>query len=303
MHDKDRLLRTFLLVAHSGSLQRAAEKLGVTQPAISKQISNLEEFLGCNLFQRHGRGMTITQAGQRLAESTSEHFAMLDAALDSVRTSASAASYLRIVTVNTLAAYLIPPVLVALRRSHPQLLVRVDNASSPEVVDQVARGHADVGLVYDLAVNTDAVCIRRLYLEEVCAYESSGGEVHQWPEPRFITAEQLSQRPLIVPPRPYALRRVIERELPAPLNIAVECNSISVSLDLASAGVGTVILPSAIPDAVIIPRGLNKFSITGAELGRQVVAIHRPQTASRKAQAYALKEISAFAERVACRAQ
>ena len=69
MQDKDRLLRTFLVVAHSGSLRKAADTLGLTSPAVSKQIRALETHLGSALFTRDGRGMMVTTLGRRLAES------------------------------------------------------------------------------------------------------------------------------------------------------------------------------------------------------------------------------------------
>lgn len=303
MHDKDRLLRTFLLVAQGGSLQKAADKLGLSQPAVSKQISALEAFLECVLFTRHGRGMALTPVGQRLAESAAEHFAMLDVALDTARSAADAARYVRIACVNTLAAYLLPPVVAELKRTHPALVVRLDNCSSPEVVDQVVRGHADIGLVYDLAVNTDAVHVLRLYHEDVCAYGLRGVEGDGASEPAPLKASELARRPLIVPPRPYALRRVIERELPGPLVIAAECSSVSVSLDLAAAGVGMVLLPSALPDLAVVPRGLVRFRIADADLGRRVVAIHRLAATPPKALAATLQVIEDFAARAACRAQ
>lgn len=303
MHDKDRLLRTFLLVAQGGSLQKAADRLGLSQPAVSKQISALEAFLECVLFTRHGRGMALTPVGQRLAGSAAEHFAMLDVALDTARSAADAARYVRIACVNTLAAYLLPPVVAELKRVHPGLVVRVDNASSPDVVDQVVRGHADIGLVYDLAVNTDAVQVLRLYHEEVSAYGLRGGEEGGDSGLSSLTVAELARRPLIVPPRPYALRRVIERELPGPLVIAAECSSVSVSLDLAAAGVGLVLLPSALPDLAVGPRGLARLRIADADLGRQVVAIHRLAATPPKALAATLQVIEDYAARAACRAQ
>ncbi|EJE52057.1 transcriptional regulator [Acidovorax sp. CF316] len=299
MHDKDRLLRTFLLAAQGGSLQKAADKLGLTQPAVSKQISALESFLECALFTRHGRGMALTPPGQRLAQSVAEQFALLDAALDTVRSAADAVRYVRIASVNTLAAYLLPPVVAALRQAHPALVVRLDTASSPDVVDQVVRGHADLGMVYDLAVNTDAVQVQRLYHEEMCAY----GLLPPGAQAVPLTVAALAQRPLIVPPRPYALRRVIERELPGPLAIAAECSSVSASLDLAAAGVGMVILPGALPELAVAPRGLARFAIADADLGRQVVVIHRAGPQPPQALAAALQVIGQFAARAAWRAQ
>jgi DNA-binding transcriptional LysR family regulator len=189
-------------------------------------------------------------------------------------------------------------VVAALRRSHPELVARIDNASSPDVVEQVLRGHADVGLVYDLAVDTDAVHLRRLYTEKLSAYSAPSVEPAAGQGGEIGVAE-LAQMPLIVPPRRYALRRVIERELPGPLSIAAECNSVSVSLDLAATGIGTAILPSALPENAVSPRGLRRMRITGGNFGRDAVLIHLSSNPPSRAIAATLQAIEYFAARLA----
>ena len=299
MPDHDRLLRTFLVVSQSGSLRKAADTLELTPPGVSKQISALEKSLGGPLFKRHGRGMDLTPLGRRLALDAGGGFALLDAALDAARGACAAGlRSVSIATVNTLAAYLVPAVVAALRRSHPELVVRINNASSPDVVDQVLRGHADIGLVYDLAVDTDAVQLRRLGTENHSA-NGSAQAASDAPGDGDIGLAELARRPLIVPPRPYALRRVIERELPGPLSIAAECNSVSVSLDLAAAGVGTTILPSALPQAAVSPRGLRRMRIAGGNFDREVVLIHLASAPPGRAVAATLQAIEDFAARLA----
>ncbi|MEJ8857569.1 LysR family transcriptional regulator [Variovorax robiniae] len=296
MQDKDRLLRTFLVVAQSGSLRKAADMLDLTPPAVSKQISALEAWLGSALFTRDGRGMMVTPLGHRLAERAGSGFGQLDAALDDARASAHAPRSVSIATVNTLAAYLVPKVLASLRESNPLLTARVDNASAPDVVEHVTRGQSDLGLVYDMAVDTDAVRMRRLYVEELSAYCAASAlpaSVHS------LSAAELATHPFVAPPRPYAMRRVLERELPGPLNVAAEANSVSVLLDLAAIGIGMALLPSALPDFMIAPRGLRRLSISGAKLGRQVALIHRPDARPGKAIEAALQAIEAYAARLA----
>jgi len=298
MQDKDRLLRTFLAVARAGSLRAASTSLGITQAAVSKQVAALEAFLGAPLFDRHGRGMRPTPLGERLVGDIDQGFGMVDSALDVARqTSAGGYGRVTIATVNTLAAYLMPEVVASLRAAHPRITLGVFNASSPDVVERVERGLADIGLVYDLAVDTDAVALRRLCIEQIAAYSREPGA----PTPGTLSVAALAQRPLIVPPRPYALRRVIERELPAPLSIAVESNSVSMSLDLAMQGVGTTILPRDLPDIAITARGLHRLAIEGANLHRHVVLIHRSGTTPSQAVSRAIRAIEAAAARIATR--
>ena len=63
-----RELRSFLHVAHAGSVSRAAQELRVAQPALSRQIQKLEHELGMPLFSRHGRGVRLSTAGSQLLE-------------------------------------------------------------------------------------------------------------------------------------------------------------------------------------------------------------------------------------------
>ena len=296
MQEKDRLLRTFLVVAQNGSLRKAAIVLNLTPPAISKQISTLEAYLGSALFTRDGRGMMITPLGHRLAQSAGNSFALLDAAVDEARAAASTPRSVSIATVNTLAAYLVPKVIASLRESNPLLTVRVDNASSPDVVEQVTRGHADVGLVYDMVVDIDEVQMRRLYVEQLSAYCAASALP---PSVDSLNTNELATHPLIAPPRPYALRRVLERELPGPLTVAAEANSVSVLLDFAAIGIGIAVLPSSLPDSMITPRGLRRLSICGAKLGRQVVLIHLASERPSRTMTATLQVIESYAARFA----
>lgn len=275
-HDKDRLLRTFVAVARSGSLRHAAFAMDITQAAASKQVSALEALLDTRLFDRHGRGMRLTSTGQRLLADTGDGFDRIDAALaGALGNDPDASGQIAIATVNTLAAYLLPQAVARLRGLHPRLRVRVTTASSPDVVEQVSRGLADLGLVYDLAVDTDAVALQRLCMEDVSAFCRRDATL-----PDAVTLETLAREPLILAPRPYALRRLVDRNLPAPMNVAVECNSISVSLDLVAQGAGVAVLPSALPTEMVELRGLRRVALLGADLRRPVVLIHRRSSAA-----------------------
>ncbi len=78
-------VRTFVLVAQTGSLTKAAERLSVTQGAVSQQISKLEEYLGVQLFERGARGLTITEPGRRLYRGVSTPLSRVDSALHAAR--------------------------------------------------------------------------------------------------------------------------------------------------------------------------------------------------------------------------
>ncbi|MFZ3100669.1 MAG: LysR family transcriptional regulator [Desulfitobacteriaceae bacterium] len=75
-------LRSFHEVASSGSFSRAAENLCITQPALSRQIITLEKTVGMSLFNRHNRGVNLTDAGRRLYEYAEDVLKLLDGAQD-----------------------------------------------------------------------------------------------------------------------------------------------------------------------------------------------------------------------------
>jgi LysR family nitrogen assimilation transcriptional regulator len=271
MRPNDHQLRLFLAVARARSLRAAADKLGVTQPALSKQMRALETSLQAPLFRRDGRGMELTPLGQQLLHTMSHSFDLVDAAYEAASAAATkVGSSVSIATINTLGAYLVPDVTASLVSRYPDLIVTLVTASSPEVVESVERGHREIGLVYDLAVDSDAFVVHRLHQETLSGYRAKSMN-----GPSSYSAEVLATQPLILPPKPYALRRAVERELGAGLRIAVECNSVTLSLDLAARGLGIALLPRHLPDAMVASRGLERVEILGGSLRRPVVAITR----------------------------
>jgi LysR family transcriptional regulator, nitrogen assimilation regulatory protein len=271
MKYNDQQMRYFLAVAQAGSLRAAAEQLDMTQPALSKQMTTLEAAMSGALFRRDGRGMELTPLGQQLKLMMQPRYAELDAALDLVRgIKGSRATQVRVASVNTLGLYLMPDLIAMLMATHPALQVNFLAASAPDVVERVGRGHADLGLVYDQAVNTDEFVVHRLHMEVLAGFGHAQLAVEQ-----NYSQSQLQAQRLILPPRPYTLRRVMERELDDQLQIAAESNDILISLDLASRGLGLAILPKQLPQALLAAYPVRRVTLLSDQIKRSVVAITR----------------------------
>lgn len=271
MKHNDQQMRYFLAVAQAGSLRAAAEQLDITQPALSKQMGALESSMGGALFLRDGRGMGLTPLGQQLKLTMQPRYADLDEALDVVRgIKGSRATQVRVASVNTLGLYLMPDLIAMLMQAHPELQVSFLAASAPDVVERVGRGHAELGLVYDQAVNTDEFVVHRLHMEVLAGYGHAGLQVDQ-----DYSQSQLQAQRLILPPRPYALRRVMERELADQLHVAMESNDILVSLDLASRGLGLAVLPKQLPSVLLSAYPVRRVTLLADQIKRSVVAITR----------------------------
>jgi DNA-binding transcriptional LysR family regulator len=138
------LLRAFLEVAGSGSLSRAAVALGSSQPTLSRQIAQLEAQLGHALFERTTRGVRLTEAGAALqvpAERMREHARQF--ALVAAGRSQTLAGTVRVTASEIFSAYVLPALLLGLRRTHPEIQIELVASNS---IENLLEREADIAL-------------------------------------------------------------------------------------------------------------------------------------------------------------
>jgi LysR family glycine cleavage system transcriptional activator len=140
-------LRAFEAAARHESLTRAAEELNVAHPALSRQIKELEAWLGCALFHRHNRGLSLTDAGRAYRDAASQAFDLIDAATGMLRPNAPLVGEQRLTlsVEPSFAQRWLVPRLGAFRAAHPAVNVIVD--ATREAAD-FRRGGADLGIRY-----------------------------------------------------------------------------------------------------------------------------------------------------------
>jgi DNA-binding transcriptional LysR family regulator len=143
----DRNLRAFLAIAAAGNLTAAGERVGLTQPSLTKRLNNLEGMLGCRLFDRHRRGMTLTTAGRHFLRharrieqeylQAGEELRGLEAAgLDVLRVGAGPLFHLRYVA----------PVFAAVRQRFPLLRLELLADNNNRTIPMLVRGDLDIVL-------------------------------------------------------------------------------------------------------------------------------------------------------------
>lgn len=141
-------LATFRLVISRGSFSGAAEVLGLSQPAVSLQIRQLEQTLKVRLIERTSRGVRPTTAGLTLAEHCMKIDAVVSGAVEAV--SLHSDEITGTVTVGTGATaciHLLPHLLQQLRQTHPLLKVDVRTGNTSDIVRGVEENRIDIGLV------------------------------------------------------------------------------------------------------------------------------------------------------------
>lgn len=141
-------LRYFVAAAETGSVSRGAERAHVAQPSMSAQIRKLEHHLGTKLFDRVGRGVVLTEAGRALYPRARRILADVREAAEQVQEDVGAGrGLLRLGAIPTIAPYVLPPALVALRTAYPACEVTIREDLTERLAEALADHELDCALV------------------------------------------------------------------------------------------------------------------------------------------------------------
>jgi DNA-binding transcriptional LysR family regulator len=146
--DLEARLRAFAAVARRSNFSRAAEELGISQPAVSKHVADLEAALGTRLLVREPRGARLTEAGEFLAGYLNRAEALLAQADAGMASMASADSgTVRVAASGTPGVYLLPKALAAFAAARPRVNLDVVIGTSAEAMEVVRNHRAELGVV------------------------------------------------------------------------------------------------------------------------------------------------------------
>jgi len=234
-------LKVFRAVAGEASFRRAAERLHLSQPAVSQQIRALEEELGVTLFDRSKGRVRLTDAGvillgyarkgARLAEEA-------QAALENAR--GEAAGELRIGASLTITQYVLPRMLGDFLRQHPRIRLVVRSANTENIVARLAAKEIDLGLIEGPVSSREV--FRQRFLEDRMVLIV--GRRYAWPQKATVSVHALGQVPMLMRERGSGSRRVVELALRRAglrwkdLRIAMELDSIVAIISAVEAGLG-----------------------------------------------------------------
>ena len=140
--------KAFYMVAKYKNISKAADALFISQPAISKSLSRLEENLGCTLFSRTSRGVSLTAYGEILYERIRDAFAAIEAGEEELRHRTELGiGQLRIGVSTTLCKYILLPYLQNFIRQHPHIRITIECQSTLHTVELLESGQIDIGLI------------------------------------------------------------------------------------------------------------------------------------------------------------
>ncbi|MER6526333.1 LysR family transcriptional regulator [Streptomyces sp. NPDC001508] len=260
-----RLLTALVAVNEAGSVTAAARELLIAQPALSRQLQQLEHQLGIALFDRRHRRLTLTAAGQQFVEAATAVLRSAEAARSLAESLAEGRlARVRMVASPTSAVDLVAPFLATLGSADP--LITVEEAQYAEAIERLRSGY-DLALVSappprDLATREIAVVSIRAYVDSS----------HPFARADEVSLEELALHRLIMLDLSTQPRRIVDQafaEAGLPNPDLIECSTPQVVQALAAAGRGIAVatddpLFGLVPVNVRAPRGRLTVTVHAA---------------------------------------
>lgn len=238
-------LEYFRHVAELGSFTRAAAFLSVVQPALSRQVRQLEVELGQNLFDRNGRGVVLTDAGSRLLEHTRGILMQVGRARQELEDQRNGDSgHFVLGLPPSLGRSVTVPLVKAFERRLPNASLATVEGLSAYMLEWLSVGRVDCALVYN-APASPSVELQPLLDESLYLIAPLADKSRRKPR-KTVTLAELADYPLIIPSRPHSIRMSVENALAGvevKIRVAHEIECIPAVVDLVRQGHGYAVLP------------------------------------------------------------
>ena len=276
-------LRAFVEVADLGSFSRAAERLHLTQPAVSKRVAALEEELAVALFDRVGRGIGLTEAGRTLREGAREILASVQETRTRIdNLSGEVAGRLRLATSHHIGLHRLPAPLRDFIRRWPRVELDLQFMDSEEACREVARGTRELAVVTLPERADEALQVEPVWPDPLLPVAAGD---HPLARCRRIELPELASHDAILPGSGTFTRRIIDRafaDYGLRPQVMMETNYLETIRMMVSIGLGWSVLPQT-----MLGNGVVPLAVEGLDLQRSLgIVTHRRRELSNAARAF-----------------
>jgi DNA-binding transcriptional LysR family regulator len=276
-------LRAFLLVAETGSFSQAAEKLHLTQPAVSKRVAQLEEQLNISLFDRIGRTISTTEAGEALLPHARAVQLELQAAEQSVRDlTGEVQGQLRLATSHHIGLHRLPPVLSYFSETFPAVQLDIEFMDSEQAYELTLRGEVELSVVTLAPAPVPHLITRSIWPDPLDFMVQDG---HALTRLKQMDLKELSKHPAILPGLGTYTGQIVKNlfdQRGLPMQIAIATNYLETIRMMAAVGLGWTVLPRSMRDASLV-----SLPLRDARIERTLGAVHHEsRSLSRAARAF-----------------
>jgi LysR family transcriptional regulator, nitrogen assimilation regulatory protein len=265
-------LSYFLGIAECGSFSKAAVRLSVAQPILSRQIKLLETELGVELFYRNGRGVVLSEAGRLLETYAQSVVNLVDKASSEIGSlRAAPQGRVAIAMPPSIGWVLTGPLVLRCREAFPEIFLHMAEGFSGHVAEWLSTGRVDVGIVYQ-APRLSTLATEPLFSDDLILLGAIddpaglGGD--------SVPTARIADIPVILPARPHGLRVLIDNELEKlglTACIAFEVDAMPSTLSLVERGVGYTVLSESAVKHLLNAGRIRSWSLTGPTLRRELL--------------------------------
>jgi LysR family transcriptional regulator for metE and metH len=267
-----RHLRLVAAIADAGSMTRAADRLFLTQSALSHQLRDIEARFGTPFFLRVGRRLVLTAAGRRVLDTARHVLAELQRAEADVRRLAGHTDgIIRVCTQCNTGYHWLAPLLSVYRRKHPRVTVNIASDATDRPVAALLEGHVDLAILVQAVADT-RLRLRPLFSDEMVAIVASSSPLAGR---RWISAEDLAAQHLLLyssaPEESFVFRELFTPAALVPERVSFIMLT-EAMIELARAGAGVGVLPRWSAQRAIATGIVAALSLTRRGRRRQWVA-------------------------------
>ncbi|WP_218239985.1 LysR family transcriptional regulator [Comamonas fluminis] len=261
-----RQLRAFVAVATSQSFSRAADALALTQPAVSRNVTELEQALGLQLLYRTTREVEPTEAGRLLLGNVQRVLEDLDACLQEVQGLATQGrGRVKVASSPTLSAHLLPQCIARAKQQSPGVNIQLLDRIQSDVLLSVRSGEVDFGVVIDPSEKQD-LHAQTILTEPFCLVCLSSDQLARKKEVHWA---ELAGQPLVLLDHASGSRRLIDAALQAHgalASVVQDVGHTTTIYSMVEQGLGLSVVPQLAIPADWRSRPASSVRKTGAEL-------------------------------------
>lgn len=267
-----RALRYFVAIADAGSLSAAAQAIAIAQPALSRQMHDLERDLGVKLLQRTPRGVRMTKAGATLYESAQRMLAEAQRVKNLLEGRQHTGESTVVLGASpTLSRVLVPGLFERCQRSLTGVRLNVREAFTPDLLEWIEKGQIDVAIVTDNpSIDQRPVAMQTLIGEPFAVVTQASR--------RLSPAVPVAQLPRIPVLMTKLHRSIVERDL-APLgielNVHSEIDSVDSIRELVLQGPWSTLMPVSVFKQAQLEGKVTLTEVSGVQLNRQLLMATR----------------------------
>ncbi len=270
-------MQYFLCLAQEGNVTRAARQLNLVQPALSMQIAKLEKSLGKQLFYRASRGMSLTSAGEALAERIAPIMTDIDRVRDEIaQIDGKVSGRVSIGMITSVAQSTLPASSAAIAARYPEIHLLVCEGYSDTMLEWVTAGQLDIAIVNTPSPRLTPAS-RHILDEEMLLAHGAGNRLAL---PKLVSFGRLEGLDLVIPSRRHGLRRILDdaaAEAGFNLKPRLEIDTLSAICEVIATTDLVTVLPGIVLRSTLAERRIKARRLRNPSIIRSVACVTNPR--------------------------